>query len=43
MEQRNYCRVIEFSCLDININKKIKEKLVNFGQLVRNLQIIDRI
>ena len=35
------CSVIEFTCLlDININKKVKEKLENYGQLVGNLQIM---
>ena len=35
------CSIIEFSCpLDININKKVNEKLENYGQLVRNLQIM---
>ena len=35
------CSVIEFSCLlDINIDKKVKEKLENYGQLVENLQIM---
>ena len=35
------CSIIEFSCtLDININKKVNKKLENYGQLVRNLQIM---
>ena len=35
------CGIIEFSCpLDININKKVNEKLENYGHLVRNLQIM---
>ena len=35
------CSIIEFSCpLDININKKVNEKLENYVQLVRNLQIM---
>ena len=35
------CSVIEFTCLlDININKKVKAKLENYGQLVGNLQIM---
>ena len=35
------CSIIEFSCpLDININRKVNEKLENYGPLVRNLQII---
>ena len=33
--------IVEFSCpLDININRKVNEKLENYGPLVRNLQII---
>ena len=35
------CSIIEFSCpLGININKKVNEKLENYGQLVQNLQIM---
>ena len=35
------CSIIEFSSqLDININKKVNEKLENYGQLVWNLQIM---
>ena len=35
------CSIIEFSCpLDININKKVNEKLENYGPLARNLQIM---
>ena len=35
------CNIIEFSCpLDININRKVNEKLENYGPLVRHLQIM---
>ena len=35
------CCIIEFRCpQDININKKVNEKLENYGQLVQNLQIM---
>ena len=35
------CSIIEFSCpLDININKKVNEKSENYGQFVRNLEIM---
>ena len=35
------CTIIEFSCpADINIGKQIKEKIDNYGPLIRNLQIM---
>ena len=35
------CSIIEFGCtLDINIKRKVNKKLENYGQLVRNLQIM---
>ena len=37
------CKIIEISCpADINITKKIEEKLNNYGPLICNLQIIYR-
>ena len=37
------CKIIEMSCpADINITKKIEEKLNNYGPLICNLQIIYR-
>ena len=35
------CSIIEFSCLaDINISRKIDEKMNTYGPLLRNLQIL---
>ena len=35
------CTIIEFSCpADTNIGKKIKEKIDNYGPLIRNLQMM---
>ena len=35
------CQVIEFSCpADINVSRKVKEKVAAYGPLIRNLQII---
>ena len=35
------CSIIEFSCsADINISKKINEKMNSYGPLLRNLQIL---
>ena len=35
------CTITEFSCpADINIGKKIKEKIGNYGPLIRNLQMM---
>ena len=35
------CSMIEFTCLlDISINRKVNQKLGNYGPLVRNLQIM---
>ena len=35
------CKIIEISCLaDVNITKKVEEKLSNYGPLIRNLQIM---
>ena len=40
-QEANICSIIEFSCpLDININKKVNEKLENYGPLFRTLQIM---
>ena len=39
--ETNICSIIDCSRpLDININKKVNEKLENYGQLVRNIQIM---
>ena len=36
-----HCTTIEFSCpADINIEKKIKEKIDNYGPLIRNLEMV---
>ena len=35
------CKIIEISCpTDVNITKKVEEKLNNYGPLIRNLQIM---
>ena len=35
------CQVIEFSCsADINVLRKVEEKVAAYGQLIRNLQIM---
>ena len=35
------CKIIEISCpADVNITKKVEEKLNNYGPLIRNLQIM---
>ena len=35
------CYIIEFSCpADINVSKKVEEKITTYGPLVRNLQIM---
>ena len=35
------CTITEFSCsTDINIGKEIKEKIDNYGPLIRNLQMM---
>ena len=40
-QEAKICSIIEFSCpLDININRKVNEKLENYVPLVRNLQIM---
>ena len=40
-QEANICSIIEFSCpLNININKKVNEKLENYGLLVHTLQIL---
>ena len=40
-QEENICNTIEFSCpLDIKINRKVNEKLQNYGPLVHNLQIM---
>ena len=40
-QEAKICNIIEFSCpLDINISRKVNEKLENDAPLVRNLQIM---
>ena len=35
------CQVIEFSCpADINVSRKVEEKVAAYGPLIRNLQIM---
>ena len=37
----NICQVIEFSCpADINVSRKVEEKVAAYGPLIRNLQIM---
>ena len=39
--QEKICTIVEFSCpADVNISKKIDEKMNNYGALIRNLQIM---
>ena len=40
-KESKICSVVEFSCpADVNITKKIKEKLDTYAPLIRNLQIM---